>query len=211
MASKWQGLPWWITGQKLKPYYTNPGTDLIKDDLQALWFTAKQDQYNLEQYQLWVDYAFKHFKQQCYKINSDAPSLMKAVLKEQKLVVDYKVRTYGNQLSLTIPQAINYVVSKFYVQAAVYPLPQSYRYLPPYAGPKLPFTPPKWRIHSEESLADREHPANKQDTLDYEAARDKLEKDPTLQEVFYNTAGRFKRRRKWHPLYVAHEKLLEKD
>ena len=183
-------VPHWEIAEKLKPVYTNPHSNLRRGDLQALWFSARQDPYNLEQYQLWIDYAFEHFPPYCYKANSDAPSLMQAVSNEQKMVIDFKIRTYSNELSLAIPKAINYVVYQFYIQPAIYPVPHKNMYLSAYSGPTLPVNEPSWRIHPEESLADPEHPANIQDKINYETAREKLITDPTLKEVRYNKAGK---------------------
>ena len=162
MSNNGRQLSYSLIAMKIKWKHANPLTKLVDADKQSLYFSARQDPYNLERYESWIQYALKDWKY-CWKLKSDAPSLMEAVAKEQKMVVYNQMRRYNETLSINVPIAINFVVLQFYKQPAIYPSPQYAKHLPPWDYPEL-----SWRIHPEESKANRDHPLNKQDKQNYE-------------------------------------------
>ena len=172
---------------RIKYVSTNPLTNLEEDDHQALLFSARQEPQNLSQYQRWCEYATaangKFF--QCYKRESDSPRLTSAVAKEQSMVVHHEIRKFRNKFNLNIPEAIDGVVISFYKQKAIYPVPQPFKYLPPYRGSEPPFGPFSWKIDEGESLKHYFHPLNEEDRVRhreaYEKSRAKGAKDQQIE------------------------------
>lgn len=209
MSNKsWQSRSSWelyIIANKIKPINTNEETKLEEADKQSLYFTARQDPYNSKYLHVWYQYAFVDQKY-CWKRNSDAPSLMKAVYHDQKMVVDNRIRNTAQKYELNVPNAINGVVFKFYVQKAIYPVPQlrGNKYYVPYKAGNKSLPNPSWRINAEESLANYNHPLNEQTRENYKKARDSVTNNHKGEEIYYEKSGQYLKRGKWHKWHVSH-------
>ena len=151
------GIPVW---EKNK---FNPTTTLDPEaDAQALLFSARQEPYNLEWLDKWIEYAGEsHWC--CKKRLSDAPELKAAVSREQALVVCHQIRSKEMKFNLRIPEAMTKIIITYYTQPAIYPTPRWMKYQPPRRPPyKL-----SWKIHDKESYKDPNHAFNVGDHQSY--------------------------------------------
>ena len=123
-------------------------------DHQALYFTARQDQYNLDRYQDWIDYSERWGNRLEYQLRykvSDAIPLQKAVAKEQYYAVSSYNRMSAKECKINIPKVITAVITKFYAEQAIYPLP----FPPGVPAPRFEgelVDPIGWKIHADDSL-----------------------------------------------------------
>ena len=198
-------------------------------DRQSLYYSARQNPLNLANYHKWVGFEEESFGYpgNFCKAISDAPSLIKAVEHDQKMVVNYTIRKYSDKFKFLVPTAINGVVFLFYIQPAIYPVPlecdpiyfNKYDRLFMYNEPI-----PCWTIHPEESLADFHHPLNVQDRLNLEKAKDTVRLNwedllNALEEylrtdkeksskVNHVVAGKWEARERWEDLDILRGNII---
>lgn len=174
----------------------NPLTPLEPEDRQALYYSARQEAYNLIRFAEWEQYAKKWC---CNKRLSDSPELKDAVLKHQKYVVFNQLRKYEKDHKLrNIPMAVQNVIILFYAVHAIYPVPNNIRYRPPFQGFSggLQLS---WKIHVNESMANWDHPNNKLDRERTNERWKKYEKTRNLADLDQKMKfGQFKRKQIWH-------------
>ena len=186
---------------KIIPKYTNQATELVEADHQALYFTARQDQHNLQQVNEWIRYA-QHGEGKfwsCRKRTSDSPALIAAVNHEQAVVVNNQIKIASIKFNLHIPLVLNNVVIQYYTQKAIYPVPRRIKEMPPWKGKKPPFGPFSWKIDEGESLKDVMHPLNVEDRARAKRKSDELGGWVKEYEVVRN--GHFERKIHRHRWY----------
>lgn len=128
--------------------------DPVKDE-QSLFFSAKQEPYNMAQLAKWLDYASLK-PSALYKKLSDSPGLIEAVFKDQEKVVFYRIREEKEIKSkVYVPLAIKQIIVSFYAQPAI--IPCIFPIIPRTIGPSWIYEL-RWRIHDGESMKDENHP-----------------------------------------------------
>ena len=126
-------------------------------DKQSLYFSARQEPYNIPWVAKWIKYAGRE-SFNCQKKLSDSPELKAAVSREQALVVYHQIRTEEMKFNLRIPEAMTKIIITYYTQPAIYPTPRWIKYRPPTAGHTSYEL--SWKIHDKESYKDLNHASN---------------------------------------------------
>ena len=186
-------VPYWPPPPVVKNM--NPRTRLEKEDMQSLFYSARQDPYNVKRYDEWYNYIVE-MRWRCFKTLSDSPQLKDAVSKDQELVVFNQIRFDEQQLKLNVPNMVQRIVILFYAAPAIYPCPNRGKHIPPWQD----ILELSWRIDEGESFKDWNHPLNKLDRENtqkrYKVFEQTLDRRDYWQKVQH---GQFVHPRKRHP------------